>query len=81
MKTKLTKKQIIITTANKRRTNNTFIINKVEEGQQTIFVCIDCKEERDFSKSVEYGSAVTMWRERGNRCVTCYRKLTGELLY
>jgi len=82
MKTKdLTNKQKLIQAANALRTDNTFIISNIEEGQQKIFKCIDCEVEYDFSDSIEYGAAVEMWNRRGGRCISCYYKLTGERLY
>ena len=82
MKTKdLSNKQKIILTANSVGTDNTFIVSKIEEGQQKIFKCVECGVERDFSDSVEYGSAVHMWNQRGGMCAACYRKKTGILLY
>jgi hypothetical protein len=80
-KSELTKEQIIITTANELRKDDSFVMNRPEKGQQVIFKCESCGEERDFSNSVEYGAAVTMWKRRGNKCVMCYMKETGELLY
>ena len=82
MKTKdLSNKQKIALTANSVRTDDTFIISRIEDKQQKIFKCTECGVERDFSNSVEYGSAVHMWDRREGMCVSCYYKKTGELLY
>jgi len=77
----LSNKQKIIKVANSKRKDNLFIVSKIEEGQQKIFICNDCGVERDFSESVEYGAAVSMWNQRGGTCVGCYYKKTGEMLY
>ncbi len=82
MKTKdLSNKQKILREANAQRTDNFYIVSKIEKGQQKIFKCSECGSKFDFSKSIEYGAAVDMWNQRGNLCVGCYYKKTGELLY
>lgn len=58
-----------------------YIIDKRKNHQQRYFICIDCKKRHDFETSEEYIEAVSMWNKRGGRCVGCYYKLTGELLY
>ena len=81
MSIKLTDKQERIMTANSLRSDNVYIISKIEEGQQRIFKCPECEEEFDLSESVEYGAAVEMFRKRNGMCVGCNFKLTGELVY
>jgi len=53
----------------------------MEKGQKKIFKCPKCKKDFDLSKSVEYGAAVEMFKNRGGLCVGCYYKKTGEFLY
>jgi len=78
---KLTRKQKLIKTANRMRTDDCYVVSKIEKGQQKIFTCPKCKEKFDLSKSVEYGEAVAMFESRGGLCVGCYFKKTGDLLY
>ncbi len=77
----LTNKQKIIMTANSLRKDECYIVSKIEEGQQRIIICVKCKKETDLSESVEYGAAVAMFKARDGMCVSCYYKLTGNLVY
>ena len=75
---KLTNKQKIATALS---SGNRYIVNKREKGQRRFFKCPKCKKKFDLSKSVEYGAAVEMFEARGDLCVGCYYKKTGEMLY
>ena len=81
MNEELTRKQQIIMTANSLRKDNCYIVNRIEEGQQKIIICVECKKETDLSESEEYGAAVRMFKVRDGMCVGCYHKLTGKLVY
>jgi len=79
---KLTNKQTVIKDANASRTDNRYIVSKIEKGQQKTFKCKGkCGKRFDLSKSEEYGAAVEMWEARGGMCVGCYYDKTGDLLY
>jgi len=77
----LTKRQELIKLANSLRTDNYYVVSKIEPGQQKIITCVECKKETDLSESVEYGAAVQMFIERDGMCVGCYYKKTGEMVY
>jgi len=78
---KLTNRQILIKNVNTLRKDNTYIISRIEEGQQKIFKCPKCNKDFDLSNSQEYGIAVEMFEKRDGMCVGCYYKATGKLLY
>ena len=81
MSKELSSKQRIIMEANARRKDDCYVVSKIEEGQQRIITCVECKKDTDLSESVEYGAAVEMFRVRDGMCVGCYRKKTGKLVY
>ena len=65
------RKQQIISEANRIRKDNSYIINKREEGQQAKFKCRCCGKEHDFSKSIDYVGAVDQWEQLGGKCYAC----------
>ncbi len=77
----LTLKQEIVKAINALREDNTYIISKREKGQKKIFRCPKCNKNFDLSNSQEYGLAVEMFKKRDGKCVGCYHKLTGRLVY
>jgi len=79
---KLTNRQKIVKVANAMRTDNHYVVSRIEKGQQKIFKCTGpCGKNFDLSESVEYGAAVAMFEARDGMCVGCYYKKTGVLLY
>lgn len=77
----LTSKQEMVRAVNASRNDGYYIKSRREKGQQRIFKCVTCKKDFDLSESVEYGAAVAMFEARDGNCVSCYRKLTGKLVY
>ena len=81
MSKELTRRQEMVMGANSLRTDNYYIVSKIEKGQQKIFTCKICRKDIDLTDSVEYGAAVAMFHRRDDMCVGCYYKLTGKLVY
>ena len=67
----MARKQQLISRANKIRTDNYYIKNKREEGQQKIFTCSCCGKEFDFGDSEDYVGAVEQWEQLGGKCYAC----------
>jgi len=69
------RKQQIISEANRIAKDNSYIINKREEGQKKLFVCNCCGKEFDLGDSIDYVGAVEQWARFGERCYACAKGL------
>lgn len=68
---KYSRKQQIISLINESRKDNSYIVNKREEGQQELFICNCCKKEFNFANSIDYVGAVDQWKQNGSKCYAC----------
>ena len=65
------KKQELISLANRSRKDNSYIVNKREESQKKLFKCNCCGKTFDFTNSIDYVGAVEQWEQGGGKCYAC----------
>jgi len=70
---KYSKKQQLIKTIEAVMTEDRYIVNKREKGQQRVFTCKCCGQSWNLDNTVDYVGAVEQWKSFGEKCYACGR--------